>query len=167
MKLSISRSARASETRVHAIRRRGTAAVEFALALPVFLTFVFGIVEIGRIRMTTNLLQMASRMGARYGTAEGVTSSDVQARVEEILSTIVDRELVEITVLDASVLDATGALPASPEDIASLPALDLDQAEPRQLFLVRATVAYNDIALIPFRHLEGVSFVGQSFSRHE
>ena len=141
--------------------------MEFALALPVFLTFVFGIVEIGRIRMTVNLLQMASGMGARYGAAEGVTSSEVQARVKEILSTIVDREAVEISVMDASVLDAADGSPNSPADFESLPDLNLDDAEPRQLFLVRATVAYNDIALIPFQHLEGVSFVGQSFSRHE
>jgi Flp pilus assembly protein TadG len=147
--------------------RRGATAVELALALPVFLTFVFGIVEVSRIRMTSNLLKTASRTGARYGAAEGVSSADVQARVLQILAPVLNTNAVTVDVKDASGYDTGGDLPALGSDVSQLPSLELDDAEPRQLFLVRATVGYNDIALIPFSSLCGKSLNGQAFMRHE
>jgi Flp pilus assembly protein TadG len=141
--------------------------VELALALPVFLTFVFGIVEVSRIRMTSNLLKTASRTGARHGAAEGVSSADVQARVLQILAPVLNTNAVTVDVKDASGYDTGGDLPALGSDVSQLPSLELDDAEPRQLFLVRATVGYNDIALIPFSSLCGKSLNGQAFMRHE
>lgn len=49
----------------HHHTRRGAAAVEMALVLPLFLLVIFGIVEIGRAFMVEHLLANAARVGAR------------------------------------------------------------------------------------------------------
>jgi Flp pilus assembly protein TadG len=45
---------------------RGAALVEFAIAALVFLTAVFGVIEVGRLLWTHNALADAARRGARY-----------------------------------------------------------------------------------------------------
>jgi len=51
-------------------QRRGTtdgvAAVEFAVVLPVFLLFVFGMIEFGRAYWTWNTMRLAVEEGGRY-----------------------------------------------------------------------------------------------------
>ena len=58
-------------------RRRGAAVVEFAVVVPVFLLFVFGMIEYGRMVMVQQILTNASREGARVAVLEGSTRSDV------------------------------------------------------------------------------------------
>ena len=50
-----------------AARRRGVAMVEFALVMPVFLMFLFGIFEYARYLMMHQLLHNAARDAARWG----------------------------------------------------------------------------------------------------
>ena len=147
--------------------RNGTALVEVAITLPIFFTFVFGLVEYGRLQLVSNMLQAACRNGARLGATEDVTTAAARARVQEILSSAMNPEDVTITVKDASVYDTEGPYPGTPADYDALPDIELDDAQPRQLFLVRASVAYNDVALIPFPVLQGASLFGQSLIRHE
>ncbi len=52
--------------------------IEFAIALPVFLILVFGVIEFGRLFMTYSAVYAASREAARYGTAAGVTDGGIQ-----------------------------------------------------------------------------------------
>ena len=66
-------------------RRRGAAAVEFALVAPIFLTMVLGIVEFGRVVMVQQILTNASREGARLGVIDGVSAQDVRNRVDDYL----------------------------------------------------------------------------------
>lgn len=47
------------------VRQRGATLVEFGLALPVFLLFVLGLIEYGRLMFVTNALQEVSRRAAR------------------------------------------------------------------------------------------------------
>lgn len=47
---------------------RGTATVEFALILPIFLLLVFGVVELGSAWYQKQMLVNASREGARMGS---------------------------------------------------------------------------------------------------
>jgi len=46
-------------------RRRGVAAVEFAIVAPLFFLLIIGIIEIGRAMMVQQVLINASRVGAR------------------------------------------------------------------------------------------------------
>ena len=66
---------------------RGNAVVEFALVLPILLLVLFGITEFGRMIMTTNILNTASREGARLAAVSPISDSlSVQARVTEVLT---------------------------------------------------------------------------------
>ena len=68
-------------TRPHSPRpgygRRGTAAVEMAVVLPVLLATTMGIVEFGRAMMVSNLLTTAAREGAREGALPYQTNAEV------------------------------------------------------------------------------------------
>jgi len=66
-------------------RRRGAAAVEFAIVAPVFFLFVFGMVEYGRMVMVQQVLTNASREGARRAVLDGTTTSEVQATVNQYM----------------------------------------------------------------------------------
>src|SRR5574340_995466 len=50
-------------------RKRGQSMVEFALAFPIFLMIVIGIMEFGRLFITYTSVFAAAREGARYGAA--------------------------------------------------------------------------------------------------
>ena len=153
--------------------RRGTTVVETALILPVFLVFVFVIIEFGHAQMIKNMLVGACREGARLGSTEGSTSTDIQARVREILGGAVSPSKVTVTVKDAGAFDSGSSPPDSASDLAALPDLEVSDAEQGQLFLVRATVDYNDVAVIPFSipilgdYLGNLTLAGQAIVRHE
>lgn len=65
--------------------RRGASVVEFALVAPIFMLFVFGIVEYGRCVMVQQLLTNAAREGARRGVLDGSTTAEVQTAVRTYL----------------------------------------------------------------------------------
>ena len=62
-------------------KRRGVSAVEFALVAPVFVLFIFGMIEFGRMVMVQQVLTNASREGARVAALEGATTASVIATV--------------------------------------------------------------------------------------
>lgn len=69
------------------VNTRGNAVIEFALVLPILLLIVFGITELGRMIMTTNVLNTATREGARLAAVSSISDSlSVYARVAEVLS---------------------------------------------------------------------------------
>lgn len=63
--------------------RRGAAVVEFAIVAPIFVLFVFGMLEYGRMVMVQQVLTNASREGARIAVLEGATQSDVISAVTD------------------------------------------------------------------------------------
>jgi Flp pilus assembly protein TadG len=67
-------------------RRRGAAAVEFAIVLPVFVILVFGMIEYGRMVMVQQVITNASREGARRAVLDGATTSSVQSAVTTYLT---------------------------------------------------------------------------------
>ena len=67
-------------------KRRGAAAVEFAVVAPVFLLLVFGMIEYGRMVMVQQVLTNASREGARVAVLDGSTSQEVQDTVNQYLN---------------------------------------------------------------------------------
>lgn len=66
--------------------RRGAAAVEFAIVLPVFVLLVFGMIEYGRMVMVQQVITNASREGARQAVLDGATTTAVQSAVTSYLS---------------------------------------------------------------------------------
>ena len=67
-------------------KRRGAAAVEFAVVAPIFLLLVFGMIEYGRMVMVQQVLTNASREGARIGVLDGSTNEEVLDRVTHYLT---------------------------------------------------------------------------------
>lgn len=64
----------------------GQALVEFALAIPLLIIIILGIIEFGRLWMTMNVLSSAAREGARIAA---VTAPDV-GRVENAVDSVLD-----------------------------------------------------------------------------
>jgi hypothetical protein len=56
-------------------RSRAQGMVEFALALPVFLILMFGIIEFARLMVTYSAVYTASREAVRYGVATGMNTN--------------------------------------------------------------------------------------------
>jgi Flp pilus assembly protein TadG len=148
-------------------QRRGTAAVETAVVLPVYILLLFGVIEFGHAHMVVNLLQNGCRNAARMGSTAGPTTAQVIARVRQTLGAGVDDGQVSVWVQDASSLDDGAAWPITDEQVAALPPIELSTADDRQLFVVRASVAYNDISLLPMPFLNGMRLRAQCFMRHE
>jgi len=147
--------------------RMGTTLVETAVVLPVFFSIVFSILEFGHAQMVNNVLNSACRNGARVGSVEGTTTGQVLNQVDTTLASVIPTASVSITVKDASVYDSGNTPPTTATGLSALPDIELSDAEPRQMFMVRASVPYNDIALISMPFMENVVLTGQSFMRHE
>ncbi|MFO0902865.1 MAG: TadE/TadG family type IV pilus assembly protein [Pirellulales bacterium] len=121
-------------TRTRGRRRRGAAALEFALILPVFLTLVLGMIELGRIVMVLQSLTYASREGCRIAVLDGSTSSAVTSRVNQALGGSA------ITMPPATVV----ITPSNPSSAA--------YDEP---VTVTVQVAYSQVSWLPTTHFVG------------
>ncbi len=67
----------------------GSAAVEFAMVLPVVLLLLFGVIELGSAWYARQMLAHASREGARLGSLhaeEGITPEEIDAQVKAFLN---------------------------------------------------------------------------------
>jgi hypothetical protein len=76
-------------------QQRGATIIEFALALIVFLTFLLGITDFGRMLFTWNAASEAARAAARYAVVCDNTSNrdEVLARMQALLPQITDVDL--------------------------------------------------------------------------
>lgn len=137
------------------------------MVLPVYLILLFGIVEFGHAQMVLSLLQSGCRNGARMGALEGPTTADVIARVNRTVGSAVADGLATVAVRDASVFDTGDEFPETAAELDALPAIEVATAESRQMFVVRASVPYNSIALVPMPFLKNLTLSAQSFMRHE
>ena len=147
--------------------RRGTTTVEAAFVLPVFFVFLFAIIQFGHANMAKHMMQHACRTAARLGATEGVTTAEVEAKVRELVRPVMDPDKVTVLVKDGSVFDGDEDHPASDDDYNNMPDLELSTTESRKLFLVRAQVRYNDVAMLPWDITENVMLTTQAFMRHE
>jgi Flp pilus assembly protein TadG len=102
-------------------RRRGAAAVEFAVVLLPMWTIVMGIIECGRLMSAETILVNAAREGARLavlsgstmGTSTSTGATEVNYRVREFLdSASISSSAATVTVTDldnTSIADLTSA----------------------------------------------------------
>ena len=100
------------------------------------------------------------------GAVEGTSTAQVAARINDTMTPVVAPENLSIFVNDASIYDM-GTPPTTASGIEGLPGVELSSVEPRQMFVVRATLPYNDIALVPMPFLKNVVLYSQAFMRHE
>tara|TARA_R110002049_G_scaffold2750_9_gene22367 strand:- start:38246 stop:38662 length:417 start_codon:yes stop_codon:yes gene_type:complete len=79
-------------------KRRGTAAVEFAVVAPIMLLFTFGLVELGRMMLVKQSATHATREGARIAIRPTATNDDVLDRVNEELALFAINDAVVETI---------------------------------------------------------------------
>ena len=137
------------------------------MVLPVYLTLLFGIAEFGHAQLMLNLLNSACRNGARLGSTEGTTTANVRARVNQTMGAAVATSKVTVYVKDASVFDSSSTPPNTDASLEAMTDIEVRNANPRQMFMVRAKVRYNDIALVPMPFLKNMTLDAQAFMRHE
>lgn len=146
--------------------RDGTTIVELAIILPVFTIFLAGLMEINHAYLVISTLKGAANKAARLGVADGSSTAEVRAKALEVIGAAISTTNVTVYVKDASVFDAPGFDPSG-IDYNSLPSIVLADAQPRQLFIVRVEVPYNEVALLPPFFIKNATLSGQSVVRHE
>jgi len=94
-------------------RRRGAAAVEFAIVAPIFFLMILGMLELGRAVMVQQVITNASREGARIAVLDGaqVTGTDADPGVTDsvqryLQNANIDPDSATITINPASPGDA-------------------------------------------------------------
>jgi hypothetical protein len=170
-RLRLTNGLRLNRRLAHRMQRRGATLVELAVTLPVFTIFIAGLMEINHAYMVSTTLKAACQQAARLGVADGVSTSQVEQKVREVLSAAFDESQATIYVKDGSVFDDPGLDPTG-VDYSGLSGIDLSNAKPRQLFIVRAEVPYGAVSLLPpffVKKSDGSSVMlsGQSVMRHE
>lgn len=143
--------------------REGVTIVESSLLLVLFFLVLFAIFEFARAFMVIHTLQAAARSGARAGAVEGSTTQEVLDRVRAVLGSALDPDKITVLVKDGSDFDSN----PSSIDYGALPGIDLSQAPPGQMFLVRLEVPFGLVSLLPPTWIQGVTLSGQSVMRHE
>jgi Flp pilus assembly protein TadG len=153
-------------------RYSGTTLVETALVLPVFLAFVLGLMELSHAYLVTNVMRAACREAARLGSVSGTTSAQVKQKALDMMGSACKASLVTVYVKDASTFDSSGTPPQTATQLEAMPDLEVANAKSLQLYMVRAKVNYNQIAIVPNipiigKFLNNVVIQGQAFTRHE
>lgn len=137
--------------------REGTALVEMALVLPIFVAVTLGIVEFGRAMMVGQLVTNAAREGARLGIIDGSSNAEVEASIEQFLQQsagIPAEDLtIEITVVPA---------PGNPN-----PNNEVADGLPRDLVTVFVSVPFEKVSYVAGSYLNGKTLSGRSAMRHE
>ena len=137
--------------------RRGTALVEMALVLPIFLLVVLGIIEFGRAMMVANMVTNAAREGARLAVIDGNTNTDVENAITSFL-----QQAINVAPGDVSITISIAAAPGNPD-----PLNQVANAEPRDLINILIGVPYDKVSYIPGDYLSGKTLKGRAAMRHE
>ncbi len=140
--------------------------VEFALVSSLFVVFLAMILEVSHVYLVINTLNAAAKRGARYGIVEGVTSAEATAKANSYLTESLDPTNATISILDGSIFDSP-SYNADTFDHSTLTPVEISNLETRDLFVVRVSVPYDQVALIPPIWLDGLTLTGQSVMRHE
>lgn len=146
--------------------RSGTVLVENALVISTFAIFLAGIMEFGHCYMVVATLNTVAKRGARHGSVEKVTTTDVRNHCNALLNKSFKSAKATILVKDAGVFDTSNPN-TSNINYDTLPNLELSTAASRQLYIVRITVPYKDISLLPPFWAKTLTLHGQSVMRHE
>lgn len=147
--------------------RRGATVVETAVVMPIFILFVFALLCYGHAHMVQHMMRNAVRGTARLAACEGVTQADVDARFRQLMRGVIDPAAAELVVKDASAIDQGGDYSNSGTTIGNMPDFNFNATTPGQLFVIYASVPYNDVNIIPMPWMDGVTLSAAVYMRHE
>lgn len=138
-------------------QRRGTALVEMALVLPIFVAVTLGIVEFGRAMMVGQLVTNAAREGARLAIIDGSTNQNVIDYIKGFMTESAGVNPADLNIV-ITVTPATGN--PNPNNNVAL-------AMPRDLVTVFVSVPFNKVSYVTGNYLDGKNLSGRSAMRHE
>jgi Flp pilus assembly protein TadG len=142
----------ASNRRHPDLCRRGTAAVEMAMVLPVFVIAMLGIIELGRGIMVSQLLENAAREAARMAILDNTTNAQVTSAAQTFMQN-------------------AGKIPPSSVtvsiNVAGSNSAPLTGANPGDLVTVTVSVPFSSVSWLPPHYLAGVSLSAIGAMRHE
>jgi Flp pilus assembly protein TadG len=110
-------------TRIHprrpGARRRGVAAVEFAVLLPLLCSLLFGIWQFGRLVQVKQIISNAAREGGRYAATNIATTAQVQAHIIQYLKQagVNTTGMATPTVVNMTSTDPTRADPSTAQQM--------------------------------------------------
>jgi|KNS12BottometaT_FD_k123_180424_1 Flp pilus assembly protein TadG len=141
-----------SEMRRTETSRRGVAATELALCLPLLVALILGLIECGRAMQVEHMVSTAAREGARMAILEGSTNEEVEEwATDVVVDTLgVDRSEVSVEIG----IENTGGD-------------DLEEAESRDECAVTVSVPHSAAAIIGLNIFEGQLASGRAMMRHE
>jgi hypothetical protein len=122
--------------------------------------------------MVNNVMRAACREAARMGSVSGTSTAQVKQKALDMMGSACKASAVTIFVKDASTFDTSGSPPSTATQLEAMPDIEVASAKPLQLYIVRAKVNYNQIAIVPNipilgKYLNSVILQGQAFTRHE
>lgn len=88
-------------------KKRAAVAVELAVVTPVMLAMLFGIIEFGWLFTVQHTMLNAAREGARFGSLEGVDSTEISPHVQQYLTAVGVDQTATIEVTDPTEADPT------------------------------------------------------------
>jgi Flp pilus assembly protein TadG len=104
------------QNRQHHQARRGTAATEFAIVLPVLMLLMLGGADFGRIAYYSDVVSNAARAGAEVGATRRFTS-DTRPQWELRIRNAVVEELQSLPDFNVSQLDFTLGTSTDSQDV--------------------------------------------------
>lgn len=146
--------------------RQGTTLVEFAVVFPVFLLFVFALIEYGHTLMVANMINSIAKQAAHEGSFDGISTSHVETFANEKIDAILNADAATLSIKDASTYEQPSSN-SEEFDVSRLPDIELSNAESRQLFLIHIEVPYKEVALLPPFWVKNVKLKGSSVMRRE
>ncbi len=146
--------------------RKGATVVETAFVLPVLGIFLAGIMEFGHTYLVITALNGAARQAARLGSVEGNSTADALNRAQQVVGSCVDVAEATFHIKDASIFDQE-SVDTNTIDYTALPDIELADAQPTQIFVVRIEVPYDQVALLPPFWVKNITLAGQAVMRHE
>jgi len=140
-----------------ALGRRGAAAVELAVTLPLFVLIILGIIEFGRAMMVSETLTTAARNGARRAIVDGSTNADVEESVKAFCSLVLHTAPESVTVT-ITVETASGNDPANNQ---------IEFAQMGDLCTVAVSVPFGQVALFTPKYLASQNLAASCAMEHE
>ncbi len=129
--------------------RNGAATVEFAIVLPVFLTLLMGMAEMGNALNTTQTLHGALRDAGRlaamdYSQIIG-TSADPNDKVIQDIRNLLTASGIPGDRVTISIVHSGGNNDGSPFDLS-------DENNYLELFRIEASIPYTDVSTYPLQY---------------
>jgi Flp pilus assembly protein TadG len=122
---------------------------EFAIVFPVFILFIFGLIDVGRRLMVSNLVFNAARASCRVGTLPGNSNTQVQNVVDNFLQPLALSGYTTTIRVNGSTT------------------MDVSAANTKDAISVTVSVPASSVSWLPTMYFTDIPITGQFTLSHE